>query len=132
VDFGFEVDDHLNSGGWIVEIVCGAHIRHKVRRGAPADTARMVDRFRQLGEIEDRARAMSAANRAALRQAEAVPLLARMQTHLDELTARPVLPKSSMRKAISDARNHWEAFSRHMMDGRPTSDNNLSRNERSP
>jgi transposase len=120
---------YLNSGGRIIEIACGAHIRRKfveARTSAPADSARMVDRFRQLYEIEDRARVLSVADRAALRQAEAVPILARMQTHLDELTARPVLPKSPLGKAVTYARNQWEAFCRYTTDGRLTIDNNLS------
>jgi transposase len=60
-----------------------------------------------------------AADRTALRQAEAVPILARMQTHLEELTVvRQVLPKSSLGKAVTHARNQWEAFCRHTSDGR--------------
>ena len=120
---------YLDSGGRIIEIACGAHLRRKffdARGNAPADSALMVDRFRQLYDIEDRARELSVAERAALRQAEAVPILTRMKTHLDELTARPVLPKSSLGKAVTYARNQWEAFCRYTTDGRLTIDNNVS------
>ena len=119
---------YLNSGGRIIEIACGAHIRRKffdARGNAPADSAQMVDRFRQLYEIEDRARELSVADRAALRQSESVPILTRMKTHLDEMTAW-ALPKSSLGKAVTYARNQWEAFCRYTTDGRLTIDNNIS------
>ena len=119
---------YLNSGGRIIEIACGAHLRRKffdARGNAPADSAQMVDRFRQLYEIEDRARDMSVAERAALRLSESVPILTRMKTHLDEMAPR-ALPKSSLGKAVTYARNQWEAFCRYATDGRLTIDNNVS------
>lgn len=119
---------YLNSGGRIIEIACGAHLRRKffdARGNAPADSELMVDRFRQLYDIEDRARELSAVERLALRQSESVPILARMKSHLDEMTTR-VLPKSSLMKAVTYARNQWEAFCRYTTDGRLTIDNNVS------
>lgn len=119
---------YLNSEGRIIEVACGAHIRRKfvdARSAAPADSAQMVERFRQLYDIEDRARDLTVAERAALRQSEALPILARMRTHLDELSGR-ALPKSSLGKAVTYARNQWDAFCRYTTDGRLTIDNNVS------
>ncbi len=54
---------------------------------------------RQLYDIEDRAQGMSADERRALRQAEALPILARMKARFDE--ARPTLrPTSKLAEAI--------------------------------
>ena len=48
-----------------------------------------------------------------------------METYLAEL-ARTVLPKSSLAKAVSYARNQWAALRRYTEDGRLTIDNNVS------
>jgi len=119
---------YLDSDGRIIEVACGAHIRRKfvdAQSAAPADSAQMVERFRQLYDIEDRARDLTVAERAALRQSAALPILARMRTHLDELSGR-ALPKSSLGKAVTYARNQWDAFCRYTTDGRLTIDNNVS------
>lgn len=119
---------YLDSDGRIIEVACGAHVRRKfveAQSHAPADCARMLDWFRQLYDIEDRVRELPAAERAALRQSEAVPILSRMQTHLDEMAPR-ALPKSSLGQAVTYARNQWEAFCRYTSDGRLTMDNNVS------
>jgi transposase len=39
---------------------------------------------------------------------------------------RTALPKSSLAKAVTYARNQWEALRRYTKDGRPTIDNNVS------
>ena len=39
---------------------------------------------------------------------------------------RTTLPKSSLRKAVTYARNQWEALRRYTEDGRLTIDNNVS------
>jgi hypothetical protein len=85
----------------------------------------VLEWFRQLYDVEDRARELSAAERLALRRAESVPVLARMQAYLDECSAA-VLPKSSFGQAVTYARNQWQAFQRYTEDGRLTIDNNVS------
>lgn len=119
---------YWESQGQILEVACGAHVRRKfveAQSHAPADCARMLEWFRQLYDIEDRARELSVADRAALRQSEAVPILSRMKELLDTLAPR-ALPKSSLGKAVTYARNQWQAFCRYTTDGRLTIDNNVS------
>ena len=119
---------YLASQGQIIEVACGAHVRRKffdARSHAPADCARMLEWFRQLYDIEDRARDLPPADRAALRQSEALPILSRMKESLAALAVR-ALPKSSLGKAVTYARNQWEAFCRYTTDGRLTIDNNVS------
>ena len=63
--------------------------------------------------------------RHALRLAESSPILDRIEVDLAEL-ARSVLPKSNLAKAVTYARNQWEALRRYTDDGRLTVDNNVS------
>lgn len=119
---------YLESDGRIVEVACGAHLRRKfvdARNSAPRESAQVLEGFRQLYDVEDRARELSAEERLALRQCEALPVLERMQAYLDELSGR-ALPKSSLGKALTYARNQWQAFCRYTTDGRLTIDNNVS------
>ena len=118
----------LASGGEIVRIACGAHLRRKfidARSSAPRPCAQMLEWFRQLYDLEDRARELPAADRGALRQQEAAPVLARMKAELDELSRR-ALPRSSLGKAVTYALNQWQAFRRYIEDGWRTIDNNIS------
>jgi transposase len=118
----------LGSDGGIEEVACWAHARRKffdARSNAPRQANEILEWIRQLYDIEDRAREWSAAERQALRQREAVPILDRIEAKLDELTGR-VLPKSSLGKAVTYARNQWAALRRYTSDGRLTIDNNVS------
>jgi len=118
----------MDSNGAIVRVACGAHLRRKFVDAfatAPAECARVLEWFRQLYDIEDRARQMSAQERLELRQAESLPLLDRMKQYLDEL-ADSALPKSALGKAVGYGRNQWAAFIRYTEDGRRTMDNNAS------
>ena len=80
---------------------------------------------RQLYDIEDRARDLARIERQALRQLESVPILDRIEQYLDELSRRG-LPKSALGKAVTYARNQWEALRRYVGDGQLTIDNNVS------
>jgi transposase len=118
----------LGSDGRIVRVACGAHIRrkfHDARSSKPHHAAQMLEWFRQLYDIEDRARELAPAERLALRQTEAVPVLARMRAYLEELHASE-LPKSTLGQAVTYALNQWEAFCRYADDPRLTIDNNVS------
>jgi transposase len=118
----------LNSDGGIEEVACWAHARRKffdARSNAPRQANEILEWIRQLYDIEDRAREWPAAERLALRQREAVPILDRIEARLDELTGR-VLPKSALGKAVTYARNQWAALRRYTSDGRLTIDNNVS------
>jgi hypothetical protein len=118
----------LNSDGGIEEVACWAHARRKffeARLNAPRQANEILEWIRQLYDIEDRAREWPAAERRALRQREAVPILDRIEARLDELTGR-VLPKSALGQAVTCARNQWAALRRYTSDGRLTIDNNVS------
>ena len=79
----------------------------------------------QLYDIEDRARDLTPVERQLLRHLEAVPILDRIETYLNELSRR-ALPKSALGKVVTYARNQWAALRRYVSDGRLTIDNNVS------
>lgn len=75
-------------------------------------------------DIEDRAKEMSAEERRALRQAEALPTLPRMKARFQEV--RPTLrPTAKLAEAIDYVLNRWDAFVRYAEDGRIPVDNNV-------
>ena len=85
----------------------------------------VLEWIRQLYDVEDRARGLTAEARQALRERESVPILDRIEAYLDELSPR-VLPKSALGKALTYARNQRAALRRYVTDGRLTIDNNVS------
>jgi transposase len=116
------------SGDSIVEVACWAHARRKffeARSNAPREAHHVLEWIRQLYDIEDRGRELSAADRRALRGREALPVLDRIAAYLDEIAPR-VLPKSSLGKALTYERNQRAALRRYATDGRLTIDNNVS------
>jgi transposase len=118
----------LGSDGGIVEVACWAHARRKffdARSNAPREANQVLEWVRQLYDIEDRARDFMPVERQVLRQLESVPILDRIKNYLDDLSRR-ILPKSALGKAITYARNQWEALRRYVSDGRLTIDNNVS------
>jgi transposase len=118
----------LGSDGGIVEVACWAHARRKffdARSNAPREANQVLEWIRQLYDIEDRARDFPPVERQVLRQLESVPILDRIERYLDELSQR-TLPKSSLGKALTYARNQWAALRRYVSDGRLTIDNNVS------
>jgi hypothetical protein len=56
---------------------------NECRTSHPQQTRVLLAMFRQLYDIEDRAKELSSENRLALRQAESVPVLNQMRTYLD-------------------------------------------------
>jgi transposase len=116
------------SAGRLIDVACWAHGRRGFERALPATSHPLVHEAmiwtQQLYDLEDRAREMSAEDRRALRQAEALPILARMKARLDEV--RPTLrPTSKLAEAIDYVLNRWEAFVRYTSDGRIPIDNNV-------
>jgi len=116
------------SNGTIVEVACWAHARRKfydARANAPREANQVLEWLRQLYDIEDRAQNLAPLERQALRQRESVPLLDRIESYLDEMAPR-VLPRSSLGKALTYAKNQRAALRRYVEDGRLMIDNNLS------
>ena len=101
------------AAGRLVDVACWAHGRRGFEEAIPATSHPLVHEAmvwtQQLYDIEDRAKEMSVDDRRALRQAEALPILARMKARFDEV--RPTLrPTSKLAEAINYVLNRWEAF----------------------
>jgi transposase len=118
----------LGSGSRVLEVACWAHARRKffdARKNYPREAHQVLEWIGQLYDIEDRARELPADSRCGLRCAEANPVLDRLEAYLAHL-ATTVLPKSALAKAVTYARNQWNALRRYTTDGRLTIDNNVS------
>lgn len=108
------------SNGTIVEVACWAHARRKfydARANAPREANQVLEWIRQLYDVEDRARDFTPEERQALRQRESLPILDRIEAYLDELSPR-VLPKSSLGKALTYAKNQRAALRQYVNDRR--------------
>ena len=77
----------------------------------------VLEWVRQLYDIEDRAHDWSVEARCQLRTAEANPILDKIEVYLAEL-AKTAVPKSNLAKAVTYARNQWDALCRYTEDGR--------------
>jgi transposase len=118
----------LGAGSEIVEVACWAHARRKffdARTSSPREAHQVLDWIGQLYDIEDQARPLTVAARRELRAAEAVPVLDRLDVYLVQLASH-ALPKSALAKAVTYARNQWNALRSYTKDGRLTIDNNTS------
>jgi len=118
----------LASESSIIEVACWSHTRSrffKAVRSNPRQAHQVLEWVRQLYDVEDRAHDWSVDARRELRASEANPVLDKIGTYLAQL-APTVLPKSSLAKAVTYARNQWTALRRYTEDGRLTIDNNLS------
>ncbi len=119
---------YLGSNDSVIEVACWAHARRKffdAAHSSPRESHQILEWIGQLYDIEDRSRESSDDARRSLRRQEAVPVLDRMEQYLAELAPR-ALPKSDLGKAVSYARNQWQALRRYTEDGRLTIDNNVS------
>ncbi len=119
---------YLDSAGAIREVACWAHARRKffdARTSSAGEASLILAMIARLYEVEDRGRLLDHAGRQTLRQAESVPILARLRGELDRLKVR-LLPKSALAGAVGYALNQWEALCRYASDGRLTIDNNAA------
>ncbi len=118
----------LAPGSRIVEVACWSHTHSRFFKAVgsnPRQSHHVLEWVRQLYDIEDRAHDWSVDARRELRIREANPVLDKIEAYLAEL-APSALPKSSLAKAVTYARNQWEALRRYTEDGRLTIDNNVS------
>ncbi len=118
----------LDEGSNVLEVACWSHTRRKffdAVKSYPREAHQVLEWIRQLYDIEDRAHNWSVDARRALRAREANPVLDKIERYLAEL-APTALPKSTLAKAVTYARNQWEALRRYTEDGRLTIDNNVS------
>ncbi len=110
---------------------CWAHARRKFHEGREADR-RAAWFLRQIGHlygIEQELREQHAgpALRQAVRQAQARPVLVRIEKAMNRLAAT-VLPQSQLGEAIRYAQDQWVELCRYVDDGRVEVDNNLVEN----
>ncbi|MBA3313059.1 MAG: IS66 family transposase, partial [Planctomycetaceae bacterium] len=112
----------------IVEVACWAHTRRYWWEAKTTDAARAHQALAfitRLYQIEAAAKDLSSADRCALRQAQAVPILAEFAAWLASIGSE-VLPKSPIGEALRYTQNQWEALQRYTTDGDLSIDNNLS------
>jgi transposase len=104
---------------------CMAHLRRYFVQALETDprAAHFVALIRRLYEIESRARSLTHADRRALRQADATPLLREM-TQLGRRMEQSVLPKSPLGEALTYLRNQARYVFQYIRDGRLEIDNN--------
>ena len=120
--------DRICAGSGAIEVACWAHVRRKFyesRTSAPVPAHAALARIRQLYKIEHDAADLSAEDRRALRQKDAVPLLTAFEGWLTEQGGR-ALPKSPIGQAIAYARSNWAALLRYTEHGDLSIDNNLA------
>lgn len=122
--------DALYATGRIREIGCWAHARRGFVEALTTDVraALTVALIQQLYDVERAGAELAADARRDLRQAQAVPLLAKIATERDQL-ARTVLPKSPLGDALRYLTNQWAALQRFVDDGRLAMDNNRAENQ---
>jgi transposase len=120
--------DGIYATGRVAEVACWAHARRKFYDARTADPERShaaLAWIRRLYDVEDQGKPLADAKRAALRQAESVPLLTAICQWLTEQRAA-VLPKSPMGQAIGYALSNWPALCRYTEAGFLAIDNNAS------
>jgi transposase len=119
---------YSDAGTSVIEVACWAHARRRFFDAVgnyPREAHQVLEWIRQLYEIEHRGHDCSVQARCRLRAAEAIPILDKIETYLTGL-AQTALPKTALGKAVTYARNQWEALRRYTEDGRLTIDNNVS------
>lgn len=122
--------DGIYAPGHVHEVACWAHARRKFFEAQETDRLRagqMLLLIRELYGIEERAKPLADDERLALRQAESVPVLAKIESWLKEQNAcAEVLPRGPLGQAITYARNQWEALCRYTTQGFLNIDNNAA------
>src|SRR4051794_4686229 len=115
--------------GPILEAACWAHARRKLFELAAVSkapiAAEAVRRIDRLFAIEREVNGKPAAERLAVREERAGPLVAELEAWLRVQYAR-VSPKSETGKAIAYALNQWKALTRFLEDGRICLSNNAA------
>ena len=118
--------------GILGHAACWAHVRRKFveathGRKNTAAAHQMVALIGKLYQIERRAREKTPAQRQALRQEQAVPILDKIKQWLDQ-KAEHVLPKSPLGKAIAYTLELWSKLTTYLEDGHIEIDNNKVEN----
>jgi transposase len=123
--YGVNEGVYLGSGGRIVASCCLTHARRKfdeAKGSHPVLAAEALAFFQQLYDIEDRAKEFAPEDRQALRQREAVPIIDRLRSWLDQ-QLQTALPKLKFGEAVRYLNNQWEPLINYLDDGRLPIDN---------
>jgi transposase len=117
----------LRSAARIERAACNAHARRKIfeaRANHPLLAAQLLAMYRELYDVEDRARELSDEERLSLRTGEAERVWQRMRAVLDSEVVSKLAPKEKIVEALSYLRNHWDALRLYLTDPRLPIDNN--------
>ena len=120
--------DGIYHTGKVVEVACWAHARSKFFEAKETDgraPPRCSRWCASCTRSRTRAKTLDDAARRELRQAQSVPILARIKAWLDA-EAQVVLPRSPMGQAIGYALNQWNALCVYATEGFLAIDNNAA------
>ena len=129
---GYDIVYSGETGDKVIEVACWAHARRKFYDARTSDagrSAQAIAYIRLLYDVEDQARELKPAERAALRQQLSAPRLEQFKVWLESQQAEhggPVFPKSPMGEAITYALNQWQALCVYLTDGDLEIDNNAA------
>jgi transposase len=127
---GFNIlfaDDPKSGQPRLIEVACWAHARRAIyevyeSNGSPL-AKEALERIAKLFEIETRINGRPPRERLAARQQEAVPLLGKLKTCLNNALSQ-ISGKSTLAKAIRYSLSRWAALTRYTTDGRLEMTNN--------
>jgi transposase len=120
-------DDPKSGQPRLTEVACWAHARrniYEVYQSTASPLAKeALERIAELFEIETRINGRAPQERLAVRQQEAVPLLRKLESYLNNALSQ-ISGKSTLAKAIRYALSRWIALTRYTTDGRLEMTNN--------
>jgi transposase len=128
--------DGIYAGGLVTEAGCWAHARRKFDEAQSTALGLAAEMLTMIGELyaiekSARERKLPAGEIQKLREAHAVPVLARIKVWLDRQKLE-VLPKSPLGLAVRYTLGQWAALNRYVSDGMIAIDNNLAENALRP
>lgn len=109
----------------LTEVGCMMHMRRYFYKALDSDQQRMgkaLHLIARLYAVEDRARALDAGERLALRRRLSAPVMRKLHGYLLAIREE-VLPKSPAARAVRYALNQWDALTRFLEDGELEIDN---------
>jgi transposase len=111
----------------LTEVACWAHARRNIYEVFESTASPLakeaLERIAELFAIEGRINGCPPTQRRAIRQQDAVPLLAGLKTFLEKALSE-ISGKSALAKAIRYALSRWTALTRYTTDGRLEMTNN--------
>jgi transposase len=121
------VNDPMTGKPRLTEVACWAHARRNIYEVYESTSSPLakeaLERIAELFEIETRINGRPPAERLAIRQQDAVPLLAALKTFFEKALTE-ISGKSTLAKAIRYALARWTALTRYTTDGRLEMTNN--------